>query len=351
MCEAARNDEVAIFEIRMNLRTPRRLLSGPDRRSTGFVTLPARVELTCSQESPRIDVRVELENRATDHRLRVLFPTPIVTDTCAAESKFDVVERTVDLPVPKRSSLPWVAAATMRPEGACHHDGFVDLSDGKRGLALLTRGLPEYEILSDHKGRTVALTLLRSVSRFSRGDVRDRPFNAGIPLRVPGAACLGTHVWEYSILPHAEGWQEGGVLQQAHQFQQPFMVSRTDVKKEHIDFLIRANADDPGPGQFVKEIPREGPLSPAMSFIIVTPQDIVVSAIKKGSCRKNELVVRLYNPTNQAVSATIRLFREARSCYLLTLSEERLRRLPLSQGNEVKFRCERKQIVTLGFRM
>jgi alpha-mannosidase len=348
----AGNADLMIFEVKTALRVPRRLAPRRDARSVSQVTLPVRIEIACVRVSPRIDVRVEFVNHAADHRLRVLFPTPIVTKTCAAESKFDVVERPVHLPAPKQGSSLWrTGTITVRPEGTSQHDGFVDLTDGARGLAILSRGLPEHEILAHPQGHTIALTLLRSVGWFSRGDVPERPFNAGIPLQVPGAQCLGPNVCEYAIYPHAGGWQEGGALHQAHQFCQPFMVSRADVKEEHIDFLLRMNADDPGPGRFVKEIPREGPLKTVMSFLTVRPRDIVVSAIKQGSRRNNELIVRLYNPGNRSAAVTVRLFRAAKSCHLLTLAEQRVRRLSLRQGHEVHFRCAAKQIVTLGFGM
>lgn len=50
--------------------------------------------------------------------------------------------------------------------------GFVDASDGQAGMAVVTRGLPECECLTDEDGNVVlAVTLLRCVEWISRGDL------------------------------------------------------------------------------------------------------------------------------------------------------------------------------------
>ena len=65
-------------------RVPAGLMLDRAHRSDDLVRLPITTRVSLSAGVPRIDFSTTVENHATDHRLRVLFPTPIVTDrlTC-----------------------------------------------------------------------------------------------------------------------------------------------------------------------------------------------------------------------------------------------------------------------------
>ena len=122
-------------------------------------------------------VRVELDHRVRDHRLRAHFPLPASVDGSDAECAFAVVHR------------------GLTAEGGPHERGlptfvsrrFVDCSDGDVGLALLHDGLLEYEVVGD--GTELALTLLRATGYLSRSELALRPNPAGPldPLDGPAA--------------------------------------------------------------------------------------------------------------------------------------------------------------------
>ena len=57
----------------------------------------------------------------------------------------------------------------------------------RRGIAVLARGLREYEILHTPLGNEVALTLFRSVGWLSRGDLFVRSDQAGPDVETPAA--------------------------------------------------------------------------------------------------------------------------------------------------------------------
>ncbi|NQT83952.1 hypothetical protein HQ563_13075, partial [bacterium] len=103
----------------------------------------------------RVEVVTRLDNQVKDHRLRVCFRSGVCNaKVSAADSQFDVVER----PIKLRDTKGWNEKAfPTHPQL-----GFVDVSDGKVGLAILNQGLPEYEVVDD-RDRTVAVTLLRCV--------------------------------------------------------------------------------------------------------------------------------------------------------------------------------------------
>ena len=101
----------------------------------------------------RVELRTTVENEADDHRLRVFMPVADAGDVVRAEGQFAVVHRPVTPPPPRAE---WVEP----PVAAAHTLGTVALGR----VALLTKGLPEYEAAPDG----LRLTLLRCVGTISQ---------------------------------------------------------------------------------------------------------------------------------------------------------------------------------------
>ena len=159
----------------------------PDRRRRGDAEtlLPVRLILSIEADTPRIDVELEVTNRATDHRLRVHCPLPFPATTSASDTPYHVTRRP--------------AIAARRDPGAPEVElptypvwSFVDISDGNIGVALITDGLHEYEVIPGAPPE-LALTLLRSVGWLSRDDLSTRTGHAGPGLQTPGAQMPGVH--------------------------------------------------------------------------------------------------------------------------------------------------------------
>jgi mannosylglycerate hydrolase len=246
----------------------------------GFVL--AAYDLILARGIPRLDIRCRLVNSALDHRLRVLFPTPIRTDHCHAEGHFDVIKRPLKLP----EAADW----SQRPLPTHHQSTFVSVSDGRVGLSIANRGLSEYEVIEGPEGATVALTLLRCVGWLSRGDLATRPGNAGPSIATPDAQCQGLHVFDYSLIPHRGDWEEACVWQQAHLFASP-------------------------PRAFVAAAHR-GDLSSANSFIEIEAPEVVLSALK-WSDRTDGVILRVYNTSTRPVETPLRValpFKSWRPC-------------------------------------
>ncbi len=300
------------LEISQVYQVPACLAIDRASRSEELVRLPITTRVSLLAGVPRIDFRTTVENKALDHRLRVRFPTPILSDVAHAEGHFDVVERPLALP---GDTQAW----PEQPTPTNHQRTFVDVNDGRMGLMVANRGLPEYEVIPGEEGVTVALTLLRCVGWLSRDDMHCRRGHAGPALPTPGAQCLGTHTFEYALIPHSGGWENA--YAQAHAFNAP----------------LRAVA-----------VPRSGgPLPQALSFVQADPADFVLTAIKSPEDGEG-LIVRGVNITNEAQEVTLHLdlvWRRARRVAL----EESFREELTVEGNTVRFRAAPKQIVTLRF--
>lgn len=178
------------LQISITASFPRRLTVDRKRRSreTARTTIVTSVKL--AQGIDRIDFRTSIDNRSEDHRIRVTFRTPGMSETVLASEPFGIEERSVSVPLKKVS---WCE----QPQATSHNQGLVAAG----GLALFNRGLPEYEasVTPDGKSNTLALTLLRGVGWLSRSDLSTRIGEAGPFLETPDAQCLGTHLFEYGI--------------------------------------------------------------------------------------------------------------------------------------------------------
>jgi len=190
----------------------------PDRqaRSDRQTALPIRLGLFLEADTPRLDIELEIINRTPDHRLRTHFPLPFRVGESAADTPFHVTRRPV---IPARRD----PGATELELPTYPLWSFVDVSDGRAGLALIADGLHEYEVLPGDP-QELALTLLRSVGWLSRDDLTTRTGHAGPGLETPGAQVLGGHRLRYSLYFHEGDWERGGVWRMAESTLTPLVA-------------------------------------------------------------------------------------------------------------------------------
>jgi alpha-mannosidase len=290
-------------QVKQTYRLPAALSEDRSARSENMVDLPITSQIHLVRGVPRVDVRTELDNRAGDHRLRVLFPTRLHADCSEAESSFDVVRRPLGVPANTRG---W----KEQPVPTHPQQAFVAVNAGTLGLMIANRGLPEFEVLQEKDGSaTIALTLLRSVGWLSRDDFPCRRGHAGPALETPEAQCLGPATFEYSIVPHSGTWQKA--YMHAHAFDTPLRAVSTD---QH-----------------------DGALPPTASWVQIEGAGLVLSAVKAAESADG-LIVRVYNASEQPVAARLRTYMPILAAQRVNLAEQELYALDVDRGvsTEVK---------------
>ncbi|MDO8682073.1 MAG: glycoside hydrolase family 38 C-terminal domain-containing protein [Armatimonadota bacterium] len=295
----------ATIKIEQAMKLPESAAEDCSARSEKLVPCNIISYITVTRGIPRIDIRTEIENNVKDHRLRALFPTGVNTDVSHAESQFDVVTRPIKIPEDWDKKL----ASTFRPQL-----NWVDINDGKSGLCVINKGLPEYELYDD-ENRTLGLTLLRCVANLAGLDVEH------INKPTPDAQCLGKHVFEYSIYPHIGSWQDAKVWIQAYLHNAPLHATQTG---EHA-----------------------GQLSSESGFVQIEPTELILSAVKKAE-KDDRLIVRFFNTTDGTVEGKITV-RGAKSAEITNMNEEPKERLSIADDGSVMLKVTGKKIVTLGF--
>ena len=298
----------AVMQIRSTIEIPAELDSSRDSRVTERIRHEIETEISLYPGEKRIDFRIEFVNAAKDHRLRVLFPTGIRTDVSRAAEHFDLVKRPIQIP----AGDGWSEA----PYSTKHLDRFVYLADGKRGFAVLSGGVSEYEVLDD-QARTVALTLVRSIGWLARRDLVRRVDEAGPIIPTPEAQCLGPHIVEFALTTTFD-----------------------------LPALLRQSALFNLPARAVPVRPHPGILPPRAGFLSVLPKSLAVTAVKPAE-DADLIVVRVVNLAEEPVQGRLETGFPLDRAVRLNLNEEPLEVLQ-PNGDAVAFPVPGKRIVTLG---
>ena len=275
------------------------------RRSEDAVQLPIVSIVTLRKGRRWLDVQTTVDNTAEQHRLRVCFPTGLGVRKSAAEAAFDVIERKIE----RTPDSPYYGVPN--PQYPMHR--FVDMSDGRTGLAVFNDGIREYEAVDD-ESRTLCITLLRGFTAMQSPVIDQWDVYPWMKL----SQSLGINEWRYAVYPHAGDWRGGEVYREAEEFTLPLKTAQA------------------GPGE--GDLPRE------LSFISVQPSGIVLSAVKQCEHRES-LILRLFNPASDEIKGSIRFHLPVREAWLTNMNEERRRRLEV-EGREVNIEFAAKKILT-----
>ncbi len=243
--------------------------SDTERRSAECVDNPIASVYTLQKLSRRVDVTTTVDNRARDHLLRAIFPTGLTqAQQSHAETACDVVARDIHVP----ATPGWREPMTGRQPAIT----FVDVSDGKVGLAVLHKGLIQYEVL-DRPDRPVALTLMRCFQMRNLARIAEYPDQ--VDSQMPGETRL-----EYSLYPHGGFWGEAEVVAEAR------------------DYLLGPLAAQAGRCA----APPPEALPPEHSFLTVAPPSIALAALKRSEDGA-AVICRLFNPEDRPIEAGVSL--------------------------------------------
>ncbi len=299
------------LEVSLVYQVPVGLGETRHQRSAETIDMPITTRISLIEGVPRVEIETTVRNDASDHRLRVHFPVPVQVDAFEAEGHMDVITRSIDLPT---ETEDWIET----PVGTHPQRTWSDVSDGEIGLLLANRGLPEVEVLRVELGSELALTLLRCVGWLSRADLSVRKGHAGPGLPTPEAQCHGTYTFHYALVPHQGDWRHA--FAQGHAFNAP----------------LRA----------VPAPPHQGVLPPAKSFIDVSPETMVISAVKTAEDGEG-VIVRMWNADDEDTEAAIRLFRQPSRVTLCNLAEKEVGELAVDEDGVMRVSARGREIVTL----
>jgi len=252
--------------------------------------LVSRVRLYAG--SPRIDFRTEILNNDEWVRYRVLFPTTIVEGKITHEIPFGAIER---------------------PQQELPAQNWMDYSDGEYGLTLINRGLPGNNV---DEG-VMMLSLLRAAQLVAYA------FAGGYEPGVSSASGqeVGKRLsFDYALLPHQGTWREARAYRAGLEFNNPLIVR--------------------------KAAPHPGALPGRWGLLEVSPDNVVLSAVKPGE--DGSTVVRVYEAEGRPVrGAELRLKTGLVMAEETDLLENAQKKLDVEGGAALRFALGPFEIKTL----
>ena len=230
----------------------------------------------------RVDLKLNINFRGEHKRIRLRLPLNIKDGSVFYEVPYGVIER---------------------GEGEYPAQNWIDYSDKQYGVGLINRGLPGNNVTKN----VAFVTLLRSVDRV----LFDHPSGAGALER-------GEHKFAYAIYPHKGAWKEAKTFRTAMEFNNPLIVIKTTRHKG--------------------DLPKE------LSFLSVTPENIIVTAVKMSD---EDVLIRFYETAGEKTSAKITPFKPIKKAWTTSLLEERLKELKTAAGKNILMNVERFEIATV----
>ncbi|KPK83291.1 MAG: hypothetical protein AMJ81_08485 [Phycisphaerae bacterium SM23_33] len=302
--------------IRTTVVLPLPAFSAAEKRSDQLTDNVITSVYTLRKGSPRVDITTIVDNRARDHILRAIFPTHLIgAEKSYAETAHDVVARDIHVP----DTRTWREPMTGKQPSI----SFVDVSDGKIGLAVMHKGLIQYEVL-DRPDRAIALTLLRAHQMRNLARIAEYPDQ--VDSQLPGEDEL-----HYCLMPHAGFWNEADLVAEARKYLLPPLAAQA--------------------GKCTG--PPKQPLPAEHSFLRVSPLKVKLTALKRSEDGQ-AAVLRLVNLEDRAIDAQIALDRPVRQLQAVLADESSLAGEGISpvwdqKANTIRLRMPRKKIVTLRF--
>ena len=287
-------------------------------RDRGVRLMELSTTATFYDHMPGLYFRTTFENAAGDHRLRAHLRTGIASETVLADAAFALVERPVVVPGPE-----------IPPEGQANIEGVMSthpmqnlcaVLEGENTVALMARGLPEFQAIPEDDQTTLALTLLRAVGWLSRDDLRTRTGSVGPMLAVPGAQCLRPMATEYALVSLEDG-NPADLLRLGQAYRAPLPAYQYDHPPEQRSY----------------------------SYLSVEGDRVVMTALKPPQEGEGWLV-RLLNPTDEPAEAMLIAHARLSGAELVTLAEEAQAEFELENPEQVHLTLEPHKITTLRLR-
>lgn len=238
-------------------------------RERGVRALDITTYATYSNETDGIEFTLAFNNTASDHRLRAHLRTGITEPTLFVDTLFGFEERMIRADEPNGTQTAHSVILVTEPDGS--------------GVALLTRGMIEFEPIMDDEQLTLALTLVRSVACVD---------NAQPAIRSQALQQEGEHEISFLLLPQEGDRDFARLLRTAQQFNAPMQVMQYATPPEQAQHTYLSCDDD----------------------------RVVVTAMKPAQ-DSDALIVRLLNPTPADIGCHLNTAMPLRSAHRVTMAE------------------------------
>lgn len=296
--------------------------------------LPVCLEVELCKNNPVISYKVNVDNQALSHRLCALFDAQIVTKSNFADQQFGIINRPNVYAKEMELYLEGlghkkevkegevVALANWSNDTSSWQEppisieptqSFVALNDTNRGMAIMPKGVREYEILND-EGNVISLTLFRTYGYMGKENLVYRPGRASGEkiIETPAAQLQKEMEFEFGQYLNQSEFNKAEIVNTARRYTTPIEVY------EYADFLN-------GRLIFAQEDVEQ--TLPKTYSLFTSEHRLAISAIKK--CEDEDaFIIRLFNPLNQEdVDDVLTFETDIKEAYYVNLKEEKTEKI------------------------
>ncbi len=266
------------LSLRMKLKVPYDLNERAAALPSAVLPLQASVSLRKGERLIRFSV--DVDNQVLSHRLRVLFDTGIASRLSIADQPFGVIARPTTLEeVEVWEREQW----TEKPITIEALQSYAALNDGSRGVAVLTGGVREYEVIGKEHD-TIALTLFRTFGFMGKENLLYRPGRASGEkiVETPDAQLIGELSFTFALHVHESGFDEADVAKAVKEYLTPLTSYQLS------DFLN---------GRLIFAFRDEERIFEQSYSLLSFSEDsnVILSAFKKAE-HNDGYIVRVFNP-------------------------------------------------------
>ena len=300
-----------------------------DERAEGKVSVTMLVDMTVAlrKDSKVIDFNVKVDNKGLSHRLCVLFDSQIVSAFNYADQQFGLIKRpnyyekemklymeSMNNKTEKKAGIQELAnwandQSTWQepPISIEPTQSYVSLTDGKTGIAVITQGVREYEVLDDSK---IRLTLFRTYGFMGKENLIYRPGRASGEriIETPAAQLLKEMEFNFGFTSYAGDINDSDIDTLAKQYNTNLEVyTYAEFLNGRLIFSQREIE-----GQNAK-----------IHSLFETEGNLVVSAVKKAE-EDDGYIIRLYNgKDHKDLDDKIKFNFDIKEAYYTNLKEEK----------------------------
>lgn len=317
------NRYFSVIDVNYKLQVPNDIESRKKKLCDGSMDIKMR--LTIPVNKPLIDVKIEINNRVNDHRVRALIPTGLKSKFSISDNQFGTIKRAVVDP----SMEIWQKENwEERPDSIYPMLSYVGLSDENFGVAVLTDSTREYEIVGEDYD-TIAVTLFRSMGYLGKEELLRRPGRpSGIKLATPDSQMIGPVKLHFAITTHENSTQKANVAALAKEFLTPIYaynkIPYDAMKLNSVDFNVNYS----------------------FSLFEEKNRDTVLSTVKKSE-KGEGIIIRFFNPSNDEKTVLIKSNYLLKYAKITNLNEKPIEDIKITDGREISVTTKKNEVKTI----
>lgn len=270
----------ASLEVPLNLE--QRVMNQNTARASFDITL------TLNASSEQLHVEIHTVNQVDDHRVRVLINSDVSCDESISTQPFALMRRPVNPDV-----SGWNERYRECPIDIETTDGAVAIEQSERAMIVTGRGLKEFQILKGEQSDTIALTLFKSTGKLGKDDLLWRPGRAsGINntvVHTPDAQLQKSMQFSFAIALTDDATHKTVRDMESDYLDVPFSYQKQSLNS----FENRLE-------RFQVRFDRRAAMKQFSLFEL--NQALKLSSIGHSFYQDNAVIVRLFNPTDRAIT-------------------------------------------------